>query len=198
MRLLALAIAALLAGCAAPAQLDRGPVTIQERLVVDSTGWNRFVDQAASGTEFWTIDGIALDRLRFFAGIAAGEPLAPPLGKRPARAFDAAMSPHEIVELYEAFTTGDASSFSVTRLAPARFLGSEGFRFEFDLTRRLDQLELRGLGYGAVVEGRLYLVIYSAPRLHYFGAHLPAAETAMRSARVAPMQGASVPPRAWD
>jgi hypothetical protein len=183
-RLLALAIAALLAGCAAPAQLDRGPVTIQERLVVDSTGWNRFVDQAASGTEFWTIDGIALDRLRFFVAVGEGESLAKPLGKRPLPAFHAAMSPHEIVELYEAFTTEDASAFTLTRLAPSKFLGAEGFRFEFELTRRLDHLTLRGLGYGAVVNGRLYLIIYSAPGLYYFERHLPAAEAAVASARL--------------
>jgi hypothetical protein len=174
----------LLAGCATPATFDPGPVTIQERLVVDSTGWNRFADKAPATTEFWTIDGIALDRLRFFVGVGDGETLAKPLGKRPLPAFRAAMSPHEIVELYEAFTTEDASSFSVTRLAPAAFLGSEGFRFEFDLTRRLDQLALRGVGYGAVVDGRLYLVIYSAPAMHYFARHLPAAEAAVASARL--------------
>jgi hypothetical protein len=174
----------LLAGCATPATFDSGPVTIQERLVVDSTGWNRFAESAPAGTEFWTVDGIALDRLRFFVGIGAGETLAKALGKRPLPAFRAGLSPHEIVELYEAFTTEDASSFELVRLSPAPFLGTEGFRFEFDLMRRLDQLALRGVGYGAVVDGRLYLVIYSAPKLHYFAKHLPAAEAAVRSARV--------------
>ncbi len=174
----------LLAGCATPASFDAGPVTIQERLVVDSTGWNRFAEPAPAGTEFWTVDGIALDRLRFFVGIGEGETLAKALGKRALPAFRAGLSAHEIVELYEAFTTEDASSFELARLSPARFLGTDGFRFEFDLTRRLDHLALRGVGYGAVVEGRLYLAIYSAPKLHYFARHLPAAEAAVRSARL--------------
>jgi hypothetical protein len=176
-----------LAACATPATYDAGPVTIQERLVVDSTGWNRFADKPPASTEFWTIDGIALDRLRFFVGVADGEALAKPLGKRPLPAFRAEMSAHEIVELYEAFTTEDASSFSVTRLLPAAFLGSQGFRFEFDLTRRLDQLELRGIGYGAVVDGRLYLVIYSAPAMHYFAKHLPALQAVVTGARLVGM-----------
>lgn len=174
----------LLAGCATPATFDAGPVTIQERLVVDSTGWNRFAEPAPAGTEFWTVDGIALDRLRFFVGIGEGETLAKPLGKRPLPAFRAGLSPHEIVELYEAFTTEDASAFELVRLSPAQFVGTEGFRFEFDLTRRLDHLALRGVGYGAVVDGRLYLMIYSAPKLHYFAKHLSAAEAAVRSAQV--------------
>lgn len=174
----------LLVGCATPATFESGPVTIQERLVVDATGWNRFADKAPASTEFWTVDGIALDRLRFFVGVAEGEPLAKPLGKRPLPAFRAAMSPHEIVELYEAFTTEDASAFSVKKISPALFLGTPGFRFEFDLTRRLDDLALRGLGYGAVADGRLYLIVYSAPALHYFAKHLPAAEAAAASARL--------------
>jgi hypothetical protein len=173
-----------LVGCAAPAKYDPGPVTIQERLVVDATGWNRFDDAQPSGTEFWTVDGIALDRLRFFVAIGEGEALAKPLGKRPAPTFRAAMSPHEIVELYEAFTTEDASSFRLARLAPARFAGREGFRFEFELTRRMDSMLLRGVGYGAVADARLYMMIYSAPRQHFFAEHLPAAEAAAQSARI--------------
>ena len=89
-----------------------------------------------------------------------------------------------LVELYEAYTTEDASDFALERLAPATFVGAAGFRFEFALTRRMDSLPLRGLGYGAVVDGRLYLAIYSAPRQHYFEAHVAAAEAAVRSARL--------------
>lgn len=173
-----------LGGCATPATFHPGTVAIQERLLVDSTGWNRFEDSGAGASEFWTMDGIALDRLRFFVALAEGESLARPLGKRPLPAFRAAMSPHEIVELYEAFTTEDASAFELVRLSPARFLGTDGFRFEFELKRRLDHLALRGLGYGAVVGGRLYLVIYSAPKLYYFDRHLAAAEAAVASARL--------------
>jgi hypothetical protein len=173
-----------LGGCATPATFSPGMVTIQEKLMVDSTGWNRFEEREGAVTEFWTMDGIALDRLRFFVALGEGESLAKPLGKRPLPAFHAAMSPHEIVELYEAFTTEDASAFTLTRLAPSKFLGAEGFRFEFELTRRLDHLTLRGLGYGAVVNGRLYLIIYSAPGLYYFERHLPAAEAAVASARL--------------
>jgi hypothetical protein len=181
-----LVVVLFLAGCATPATFSPGTLAVQHRLLVDATGWNRFTEKEGAVTEFWTVDGIALDRLRFFVAVAEGQSLAEPLGKRPLPAFSAAMSPHEIVELYQAFATEDASVFTVTRLSPARFLGSEGFRFEFDLTRRMDDLALRGLGYGAVVDARLYLVIYSAPELYYFERHLPAAEAAIASARLAP------------
>lgn len=180
----ALILAFVLAGCASSARLDSGAVIVEDTLVVDATAWNRFEAPGTKGGEFWTIDGIALDRLRFFVAIAEGEALGEPLGKRPLPAFRASLTPHEIVELYEAFTTEDASAFRLLRLSPARFVGREAFRFEFELTRRLDDLELAGMGYGAVVEGRLYLMVYSAPKLHYFEKHLAAAEWAINSARV--------------
>ena len=41
-RLLGVAVLLLLSACAVPAKLGSGEVAVQERLLVDATGWNRF------------------------------------------------------------------------------------------------------------------------------------------------------------
>ena len=45
---------------------------------------------------------------------------------------------------------------------------------------------MSALGAGAVVDGKLYLILFSAPRLHYFAATRPTVERLIASARFAP------------
>ena len=186
--LLALALALSLSGCIQMVKLDSGAVTVKEVMTVTSDGgWNRLdLPESGRSSEVWTSDGLSLDVLTFHVGIREGEPLAPgPVGtKRTLPAFRAAMVANEIVELYESSATQDGSTFRLERLAPAQFAGANGFRFEFTMTRKRDDVSLRGFGQGAVIQGKLYLVVFRAPRLHYYGKHLPRAEAAVRSALV--------------
>ena len=52
-------------------------------------------------------------------------------------------------------------------LTPATFMGAPGFETEFAFPTP-DGLEMRGYASGANIEGELYLVIFVAPRIHYF------------------------------
>jgi len=182
------AAALVLGGCVAMVRMGPGTVTVRDAISVSSDGgWNR-LDVPGGGGEVWTSDGLSLDVLTFFVGIKDGEPLAPaPMGsRRVPPAFRAAMLPHQIVELYEASATQDGSTFRLERLAPGAFAGAEGFRFDFSMTRKRDDVALRGIAWGAVVKGKLYLIAFRAPRLHYYAKHLPRAEATARSALIRP------------
>jgi hypothetical protein len=186
--ILSLLAVVLVAGCAAFAAVGPGPVTIAEAMSVSLDGkWNRApAGFAPPKGEVWTAEGIPVDRLTFFVGLAEGDILMRTRGisedKLPR--FRAAMHPNEIVEFYEAYATADGSSFTLKKLEPASFAGADGFRFEFQAVRKSDELALAGVGYGALRGGKLYMMVYTAPRIHFFPTYLPRVEAIARSARI--------------
>jgi hypothetical protein len=192
LRLLLPLAALLLAACTPMVMVAPGPAEVREdfRVTVDST-WNRLtfpgiVYAAPGASEIWTAEGIPLDVLAFYIGVREGDSLGRVVERRgkPLPPFRAAMTPHEIVELYELLVTQDGSVFKLERLSPDRFGGAEGFRFEYALTRKRDGLALLGVAYGAVVGNRLTLMSFTAPRMHYFAKYLPRVETLAATAQI--------------
>jgi len=190
-----LAAAALctLAGCAQMVKVESGQVTIKDTLsVTTASAWNRFdlpqlnLSVAPGAAEIWTQDGVTLDALAFFVGVSQGETLgkAMPGSTKKLPQFRSAMTPGEIVELYEQMVTQDGSAFALKRVAPGRFGEQPGFRFEHTITRKSDSVLLKGVGQGAVVKGKLYLVVFTAPSIYYYERHLPQVEPLMASARI--------------
>jgi hypothetical protein len=187
--LLALAAAVFAAGCAQVSKVATGDVTIRDRLIVTTDRpWNQFERGITDNPPTWTQDGLAVDALRFYVGLKDGELLAPttsdPKATRPL-AFRSSMTATDVVTLFEALYSRGGSTFQLDRLAPQPFLGAEGFRFEFSGIRKEDEVRLRGIGWGTVRNGELWVVTYTAPRLSFFDRHLGAAESVVRSARVA-------------
>jgi hypothetical protein len=186
-RSLLLLLVLFLSGCAAMAKIEPGEVKLGEAMTATpDSAWNRLAIGTPKNTEVWTSDGLPLDRLVFYVGIADGEPLAP-LRERSDRQipkFRAAMPAHEIVEMYEVFASYDGSTFQRGKLAPAQFASSEGFRFEFARVRKGDELDMRGVAYAAVRGGKLYMLVFEAARTHYYGKHLARAEAVARSVRI--------------
>ena len=183
----------VLSGCIQMVKVDPGQVTVRDTLTVTlDNARNRFeapglyLNVASGAHEIWTADGVPLDVIAFFVGIGEGQTLGESLPQRQKKLppFRASMSPHEIVELYEALATQDGSAFKLTRLAPVQFAGTQGFRFEHRLTTQRDSLQLSGVAYGTVANGRLYLLVYTAPRSYYFQKHLPGFEAIARSAQI--------------
>lgn len=188
-RLLTLFAALLVAGCAAFAAVGPGPVKLGEAMTVTLDGkWNRAPAMFAPPKgELWTAEGIPVDRLAFFVGLAEGDVLLQPRGssgEKKLPRFRAGMNPSEVVEFYEAYATADGSSFTLAKLEPAPFGGAEGFRFEFQAVRKSDEVRLAGVGYGALRGGKLYMMVYTAPRIHFFPSYLPRVEAIARSARL--------------
>ena len=98
--------------------------------------------------------------------------------------FRSNMTPPEIAGMVESLfrVRGGTVDFRTTSLAPRMFLGANGFQYDFE---HLDSDEVRrqGRAVGAIIDGRLYLVLLDATRSHYFGASLPDFEAIVRSAR---------------
>jgi hypothetical protein len=97
-----LAAAALcaLTGCAQMVKVEPGQVTVKETLKLTTTSaWNRFELQqfplsvAPGASEVWTQDGITLDALAFFVGVAQGETLGRAITSKKLPQFRSTMTP---------------------------------------------------------------------------------------------------------
>jgi hypothetical protein len=116
-----------------------------------------------------------------------GELLAPtPTGRKGIEplTFRAAMQPADVMVLLQSLLTRDGSSFSLDRLEATDFVGTRGFRIEYSMVRKLDEVHLRGVAFGAVRNGELFLINYSAPRLAFYPKHAAGVEALARSAKV--------------
>jgi hypothetical protein len=172
-RLFFLLLSLALAACASVARLQSGEQAIGDRLLLDFDGaWNQVADQV------WTREGLPIDQLRVFAGIRDGEALE---GNGPV--FRASLSPAEIPQLFATLLTADGSLFTLRNVEPSAFAGG-GYRFEYSLRRKLDNVELAGIGYAGVKGGALFALLYSAPKLVFFERDKPAVERMARSARI--------------
>lgn len=135
--------------------------------------------------EDWTLNGPILDSVSFIAGLKDGKAIVRQRRKadRQVPVFRATMTPPEIVGMIESLyrIRAGAAEFSMTGLKPATFVGQPGFQLDYDY---LDQNEIkrRGRGYGAVVNGQLYMMLLDATRMHYFDAALGGFETMARGA----------------
>ncbi len=178
----------LLSGCAAVSKVATGDALVGNRLALKlDTAWNQFERGFGNDTPTWTVEGVTIDALQFYVGIKDGQAIA----KLPDEAksqkplnFKASMQPADVVALYQAMLTRDGSSFQLDKLEPTEFLGAKGFRFEYSLNRKIDDVPMRGLAYGAVRNGELFVIHYSAPRLVFFPRYQARVETLARGAQL--------------
>lgn len=187
MRWLVLVMALMLASCVSVTKVGPGDVVVKEQLSAQlDHAWNRVDLPGLGKAEIWTTDGITLDTLMFYVGISEGEPLEELANRQEKQQlrFRATMPAHEIVELYKAVASDGGSIFKLEKLAPAVFLGGEGFRFDFTLLRKSDEVDLKGIAYGTVRNGKLHLMVYRAPRVHYFNRHLARVEAVIRTLKL--------------
>ena len=136
--------------------------------------------------EDWTQNGPYLDGISFVTGLKDGKALVYQRSQddRQVPKFRSNMTPPEIAAILESLfrVRGGAVEYSTTALAPRQFLGVSGFQYDYE---HLDSDEVRrkGRAVGAVVDGKLYLILFDAARSHYYNALLPDFEAIVRSAR---------------
>lgn len=123
--------------------------------------------------ENWTLNGPILDSIAFIGGLPDGKAIVHQRRKadRQVPLFRANMTPPEIVAMVESLyrIRAGAAEFDMTGLKPVTFLGRPGLQLEFDYLDG-NEIKRRGRGYGAVVDGRLYMMLLDAARMHYFDA----------------------------
>jgi hypothetical protein len=151
--------------------------------------WNRIsatLFQDIADVEDWTQNGLYLDGISFVTGLNDGKALVRQRSRddRQVPKFRSNMTPPEIAAMIESLfrVRGGTVDFRTTSLAPRPFLGGNGFQYDFEHLDS-DEVRRRGRAVGAVIDGRLYLILLDAARSHYFEASLPDFEAIVSSAR---------------
>ena len=197
-----LAGAATLAGCTGVGSGEEGfssygLVTVKrvrvgdgQMSVVPPRNYNRhrrILFSDVNDVEDWTLNGPILDGISFVTGLKSGRYLIRQSKRADQQVpkFRSDMTPPEIAAMLESLyrVKGGAVDFRTLSLQPRRFLGVNGFQFDFE---HLDDDELwrKGRAVGAVIDGNLYLILYDAARSHYYGAALPDFESIVASAEL--------------
>lgn len=150
--------------------------------------WNRLGARPGRNAETWTLDGDALNDLTFYGGIESGKTLFRETDRKnqPLPQVSATMLVTDIPALVEnsyRIALGTAS-MSIGAVEPIDFAGAKGVRFTYAFARQGETLRRRGEARGAMIGGRLYLITYEAPALHYYDRSLAAARQVVDSARL--------------
>jgi hypothetical protein len=134
--------------------------------------WNRWSSRPSKKGEIWTLDGTSLNELSFFAQIANGEPMFREQNKKdnPLPKFKSDMLPTDLVELFEASNRIilQTSLFTIDNVEPAKMSGRDAVRFTYHYAAQSDELNRKGEAIAANIGGKLYLVNFVAPTIHYF------------------------------
>jgi hypothetical protein len=140
--------------------------------VTPNQDWNRWSYRPSKKGEIWTLDGTSLNELSFFAQIANGEPMFREKNKKdnPLPKFKSDMLPTDLVELFEASNRIilQTSVFTIDAVEPAKLSGSDAVRFQYHYAAQDDELNRKGEGIAANINGKLYMVNFVAPTIHYF------------------------------
>ena len=156
--------------------------------VQPASEWNRLGARPGRNAETWTLDGDALNDLTFYGGIESGKTLFRDTDRKnqPLPQVSATMLVTDIPALVEnsyRIALGTAA-MSFGTVEPVAFAGGKGVRFTYAFTRQGETLRRRGEARGAMIDGRLYLITYEAPALHYYDRSLAAARQVADSARL--------------
>lgn len=172
---LSLATAVLLAApLAANGYREKGKVATiagSTLCVTPPRDWNLLSIRPGKKAETWTLDGERLNEITWYAGIAPDEPLIRETSRKhkPLPRLKRATLLAEIPELLEATyrTERSVADFELTSAKPDAFLGQPGIRFTYAYVDN-DHLPRRGEARATLVDGRLYLATFDAPRQHFF------------------------------
>lgn len=154
-------------------------------LISPQVAWGRV---GSGNDQYWTIDGIGLNELHFYTGIASGKAIVEK-GSKSTRAelgfYSDTMLPNDVMDLV-ARSLGKMGYTNVhaANLAPAPFGSATGFRFDLTLDNA-DGLDLKGEVLAAQRGGKLDMIVYLAPTEYYFAKTQPTVEKIFGSVHLA-------------
>lgn len=188
---LALVPALLIAAPVQAHKLHQGgvavPVASSALTVTPSRDWNQLSGRIGKNAETWTLDGVQLNDLTFYGGIPADKPLLKERNKKrePLPKFTAETLLIEVPELLERTyrTYKDLATFHLVTTEPTLFLGAGGVSFSYEFTDK-DELTRKGEARAAIIEGKLYMITFDAPRLSYFARNTTDFHALIDSARL--------------
>ena len=137
--------------------------------------------------EDWTLNGPYLDGISFITGLKNNRELIRQrrTDSQQVPRFRSNMTPPEIAGMIESLyrVRGGAVEFRTLGIQPRQFLGYNGFQFDYEHLDG-DELWRKGRAVGAVIDGKLYLILLDAARSHYYATTLPDFEAIVASARL--------------
>jgi hypothetical protein len=176
--LLALAFL-LLAACASTGPGGRlqpsGTTTVFDMTLESPLEWARVKSYR---NEMWTIDGMLLNRLMIFSQVKPGEHVFQRAKERRSRPdgpwYRAGMRLDELQQLVvDGLVDQDWVGVGSSNLRPHDFGGVEGVRFDLRMTHP-DGLIYEGTAAAVEREGRLTVLVWLAPKEHYYGRDIAA------------------------
>jgi hypothetical protein len=136
--------------------------------------------------EDWTLNGPILDGISFISGMKNNRELIRQrrTADQQVPRFLSNMTAPEIAAMLESLyrIKGGAVQLNTVSLQPRPFLGANGFQWDYEHLDT-DELWRRGRAVGAVIDGKLYLILMDAARSHYYDATLPDFEAIVASAQ---------------
>lgn len=186
--LIALCLALAVGGCATVRKVESGKNLVGDRLTIEIDGhWNHLDFPSIRPAQVWTMEGITVDELLLYSGIRDGQAMHPEDSANKDRknfVFRKTMPIEELVSMFEGVLSRDGSTFKLMRVEPYAFGGKKGFRFEYERTRKIDNVQMRGIGFGAIDRDELFAMLYHAPRLTFFSKHHSRVEAIAKSATI--------------
>lgn len=184
--------AAMTVALAAPLQAGRlkpagTPVTVAKSTltVTPDQAWNKGA-RPGRLSEAWTLDGLSINELTFYGGILDNTTLFREVNKteKPLPRFSKTMLAPDVAQLFESSyrVALSTSLMTIDSIEPATFAGNQGFKFTYSFAVQ-DEVKRKGEARGAIIGGKLYMITYEAPRIHYFDRDLASFQKIADSAR---------------
>lgn len=178
----------LLAACAGIKAVPPGPYASGGHQITVGRTWTDLgpVIGSPRAVRMLTVDGPMLNSLFVIDGLKPGESVTRSVSKeKPAPAWRAGMTPLEQVEfLADSLVNIGFQRVETDNLRPVKVGERDALRL--DITAKTAAgLDIAGLAQLAVVNDRLYIILYTAPAEHYFAATRAEVEAVMNSARIA-------------
>ena len=124
----------------------------------------------------WTVNGPALDAIRFFDALHDGDTMFAAVGDQELPSYRADMKPNDVMELVvDSVAREGANEVAAAALQPVEFGDRDGFHFEMTLLSP-EGLEMKGIVVGLQTERELYLILYTGTAMYYFPKYRPTVE----------------------
>jgi hypothetical protein len=165
------------------------PVTVAKSTltVTPDQSWNKGA-RPGRLSEAWTLDGLSINELTFYGGILDNTTLFREVNKttKPLPRFSKTMLAPDVAQLFESSyrVALGTSLMTIDSIEPATFAGNQGFKFTYSFAVE-DEVKRKGEARGAIIGGKLYMITYEAPRIHYFDRDLESFRKIADSARFA-------------
>lgn len=158
--------------------------------VVPPREWNRTTRNGFTDIRYvedWTLNGPYLDGITFVSALPDDHRIIRQERKadRQVPKFRANMTAPEVASLLETLyrVEGGTIDWRTLALTPRPFMGYPGFQYDYEHLDG-DELWRKGRAVGAIIDGRLYMILLDAARSHYYPAALPDFEAMVASAQL--------------